>query len=427
MLLNDTLQFGESAARAGEALLRLGIECTVSPEAIESSSPERGLMARRRFQTGCVFLRGKNPVWVGRYREDVISPDGHPIRVLKSIVLGTKKELPTKRLAERRMEMDLARINSPSYRPGRVATLEEFAERWRREVLSKRKPSTIHAAESHLKIQILPILGKMKLSDIGVENQQNFVTRLSGTVSRKTLLNVLGTLSSMLTTAKNWKYICEGVTFGKLALPERGIQTEALSFTEEEARAVIAEAKGQYRVMFAIAAMTGLRAGEILALQLTDFDFDNRLLTVRRSVWRGKLQTPKTINSQAVLPLPDALAEIVKEHVKGLSTPWLFLNRRGHFFISENVVRQALTPILDNLKIPRRGFHAFRHLHASLLLSTGAAPQVAQKQLRHSDARITLGIYGHVIGDSQREAVEKVASILFPTVPNLKPATEVIQ
>jgi len=374
-----------------------------------------------------VFLRGKNPVWVGRYREDVIGPDGHPARVLKSVVLGTKKELPTKRLAERRMEMELSRINAPSYRPGRVATLEEFAERWRREVLSKRKPSTIHAAESHLKNHILRNLGKMKLSEIGVENQQGFVTRLCGTVSRKTLLNVLGTLSSMLTTAQNWGYICEGVTFGKLALPERGIQTEAPSFTEDQARAIIAEAKGQYRVMFAIAAMTGLRAGEILALQVGDFDFEKRLLTVRRSVWRGKLQTPKTINSKAVLPLPDMLAGIVRDHVKGLSTHWLFLNSRGHFFIAENVVRQTLVPILDKLTIPRCGFHAFRHLHASLLLSTGAAPQVAQKQLRHSDARITLGIYGHVIGDSQREAVEKVASILFPTVPNLDLATEVIQ
>lgn len=294
-------------------------------------------------------------------------------------------------------------------------------------MLSKRKPSTIHSAESHLKKQILPILGKMKLSEIGVENQQSFVTRLSGTVSRRTLHNVLGTLSSMLTTAHNWGYICERVSFGKLAFPKRDIQAEAPSFTEGEARFIIAEAKGQYRVMFAIAAITGLLVGEILALQVSDFDFDKRLLTVRRLVWRGKLQTPKTINSQAVLPLPDALAEIVKEPVKHLSTPWLFLNRRKHFFIAENVVRQALAPILDKLKIPRRGFHAFRHMHASLLLATGAAPQVAQKQLRHSDARITLGIYGHVIADSQREPVEKVASILFPIVPNLEPATKVIQ
>jgi integrase len=402
-------------------------ECSVSAKAIESSGSEGSSMARRRYQNGCVFLRGKKPVWVGRYREDQIGPDGHPLRVLKSIVLGTKRELPTKRLAERRMESELSRVNSPAYRPGRVATLNEFAERWRREVLSKRKPSTIHAAESHLKNQILPILGKMKLSEIGVENQQSFVTRLSGTVARKTLLNVLGTVSSMLTTAQNWGYICEGLKFGKLALPERSVQEEARTFTQEQARSIITEAKGQYRVMFAIAAMTGLRAGEILALQTGDFDLERNLLTVRRSVWRGKVQPPKTINSLAVLPVPETLAVIVREHISPLKTGWLFLNSRGHLFIAENVVHQALTPILDKLKIPRCGFHAFRHLHTSLLLSSGAAPQVAQKQLRHSDARITLGIYGHIVGDSHREAVNKVASILFPIVPNLKQATEVIQ
>lgn len=180
--------------------------------------------------------------------------------------------------------------------------------------------------------------------------------------------------------------------------------------------------------MFAIAAMTGLRVGEILALQIGDFDFENRLLAVRHSVWRGEIQTPKTVGSQAVLPLPDSLAEIVKQHVATLKGPWLFLNRRGNLFIAENVVRQALAPILDKLKIPRCGFHAFRHLHASLLLSSGAAPQVAQKQLRHADPRMTLGVYAHVIGDSHREAVDKVAArIMFPNVPNLRPAPQAIQ
>jgi hypothetical protein len=67
----------------------------------------------------------------------------------------------------------------------------------------------------------------MKLSEIGVENQQSFVTRLSGTVARKTLLSVLGTVSSMLTTAQNWGYICEGLKFGMLVLPERSVHEEA--------------------------------------------------------------------------------------------------------------------------------------------------------------------------------------------------------
>jgi integrase len=71
--------------------------------------------------------------------------------------------------------------------------------------------------------------------------------------------------------------------------------------------------------------------------------------------------------------------------------------------------------------------HAFRHAHASLLLDVGANPKVAQEQMRHSDARITLGVYGHVIGDAQRDAVNKVGEILRPNAPKPEKSGEWIQ
>jgi integrase len=89
-------------------------------------------------------------------------------------------------------------------------------------------------------------------------------------------------------------------------------------------------------------------------------------------------------------------------------------------------VRQGLTPILDALKIPRCGFHAFRHAHTSLLLDTGAAPPVVQAQLRHADPRVTIGLYGHIVGEGQREAVESVSE-LFADVLNAEPKTLIIQ
>lgn len=364
--------------------------------------------------------------WVGRYRESFIGQDGREARIRRAIVLGSKKDIPTQRLAERRMEVFLAPINSLAYRPGRVATLEEFAARWRVEILSKRKPSTVHAAESHLRNQILPALGKVKLNELGVETQQSFVTRLSGTVSRKMLLNVLGTLSSMLKTAQNWGYTCEGLNFRKLVLPEKAITERPACFTLDNVAAIINTAAGQYRVMFAIAAMTGLRAGEILALQRADFDLERNLLTVRRSVWRGKVSTPKTQASQATMPVPEALARIVREHLASLPGDWLFLNSRGHFFIAENVVRQALVPILDKLKIPRCGFHAFRHFHSTTLLDV-ANPKQHQEQMRHADPRVTIGVYSHVNAQARRDVVEKVASVLASNGLNLEPITPIIQ
>lgn len=382
---------------------------TLRPAATESTS-KGGSLARRRYQRGTVVLQGSN--WFGRYRESLIGENGGEIRIRRSTLLGSKKDLPTKRLAERRLEVVLAPINSLSYRPGRVATVEEFAERWKREVLSKRKPSTIHAAMSHFRNQIIPILGKTRLNELGAENQQIFVTRLVGTISRKMLLNVVGTLSSMLKTAEMWGYTCEAVDFKKITLPEKSVTKEQPVFTADQARAVISKAKGQYRVMFAIAAMTGLRAGEILALQVGDFDFEKNMLTVRRSVWRGKVSTPKTAGSVAVLPIPVSLSREVRQHVSGIKGEWLFLNGRGKLFIAENVVRQALTPILDRLKLPRCGFHAFRHTHATLLLYSGATPQETQAQLRHSDPRMTIGVYSHVQAESRRQVVERLASVL---------------
>src|ERR1700722_2027397 len=162
-------------------------------EAIESSS-ERGSMARKRYQKGCVYQDGDK--WKGRYREDVISGQG-TTRVRREVILGSWREM-TKHMAERRMEVVLARINGFDYRPGRVATFGEFIERWKTEVVTKQQPSSARAVKSHLSCYIVPQLGKLRLEQFGVENQQTFLSRVfEKGVSRKTLLNVLATLSAI--------------------------------------------------------------------------------------------------------------------------------------------------------------------------------------------------------------------------------------
>jgi integrase len=85
----------------------------------------------------------------------------------------------------------------------------------------------------------------------------------------------------------------------------------------------------------------------------------------------------------------------------------LFVNQRGRPFSANKLRAKQLHPLLDALGIPRGGFHSMRHGAASSLLAEGVTPAVVQRQLRHSDARITLGIYGHVVGNQQRDAVEK--------------------
>ena len=422
---------GELMAFASQpVLLGSDVASTLRARVAESTSQENGSMARRRHQNGRVIVRGKNPpVFVGRWREDVIQGE-ETVRVERSMVLGTVAELKTKRIAQRLLDPILARINSFDYRPSKFSTIEKFADTWESQVLIHQKPSSVKAAKSHLRTYIRKHVGKVLLHEFTPQLQQNFVTLLSQKVSRKTVLNILGTLSSMMRTAKSWGYCTHNVSTGELTLPTDEVRKQTRFFTGEEARKIITIASEPYRTMFAIAAMTGLRVGEVVGLQRTGLDFETRVLHVRRSAWYGRVQTVKSKASQAPVAMAEALATLLQ----GYLATWqpnpegfLFLNRNGRPFAANKVVEYGLWPVLDKLKIERAGMHAFRHCHASLLMDVGANPTVTKTQMRHSDARVTLGIYSHVIGDSQRDAVDKVGEILRPTAPKFRTDGEYLQ
>jgi integrase len=323
-------------------------------------------------------------------------------------------------LAERVLDRLLFRINDPGYRPSRVATVAEFAQRWKEQVLSQRKPSTRKAAESHLVAYILPRLGKLRLDDLGVENQQRFVGHLSERVSRKTVLNVIGTLSSMLNTAKNWGYICEGVSVRRLVLPEREVKQQARTFTPEQAKAIIELAQNPWRTMFAIAAYAGFRAGEILGLSVEDVDLKRGVLNIRKTAWYGQIQTAKSAESESTIPIAENLADTLRKVIGDRREGLLFTNKTGRPYTAEKVVQKRLWPLCDALKIPRAGFHAFRHMHATVLLETGASPKITQRQLRHADSRVTLDHYAHLIDSSHRDAVERAAAFLDRFGPKIE-------
>src|SRR5882762_7479016 len=106
--------------------------------------------------------------------------------------------------------------------------------------------------------------------------------------------------------------------------------------------------------------------------------------------------------------MPSQLERRLRKHLQTHDgkADLLFVNRNGRPFSANKLREKALHPLLVKLGIPRGGFHSMRHGATSALLADGATPAVVQKQLRHSDPRITLEIYEHVIGSQQRDAVE---------------------
>ena len=378
-------------------------------------------MARRRYQNGSLKLVGAaRKKWVLIWRDDVVDDAGAVVRVQRSTTLGLLEEIPTKKLARLAADDVLARVNATDYRPTKPAQFAEFAQRWKTTMVPLLKPSTQKHTKGNLDRYLLPAFGPLGLDEIGQEDVQAFVSSLAGRVKRHTVRNALATLSSICKTARAWGYTVGSWRREDLAIPVDRVPKRERFFTPSEARAVLLRAAQPWRAFFGVAAMCGLRGGEICALQVQDLDFDRGAIHVRQSVWYGHIQPPKSTRSVRTVPMPNVLRGILEEHLRGSwkanAENLVFQTRHGTVLNPERVVARHLYPILDELGIERKGLHAFRHGLASMFLSAGASATVTQAQLGHTDPRITLGIYAHVVGDEQRQAAERVAGILLADV-----------
>lgn len=367
-------------------------------------------MPRRRFQRGS--LVEKSGRWYGVYRVDVLQADGTFEREQCWQLLGLVSD-QSKRAAWREFQPYLDRVNDAALKmPARAGlTLAQFVEEWRRDVAVNLKGSTTRAAESHLRAHIIPKLGSLHLTAITTKSVQGFVAYLaSGGRSRKTVENVLLTVSSLLKTARAWGYACGDFRFADLTLPREGVKAEARSFTDDEVQRIIAVAQEPLSTIVAITAVLGLRIGETLALRRCDVDFAKHVIRIRQSVDAATRTVGgvKSKSSSADLPMSRELETRLRVHLlkHDAEGELLFVNGRGRAFSANKLREKQLHPLLVRLGIPRGGFHSMRHGAASSFLADGATPAVVQRQLRHSDARITLGIYGHVVGDEQRSAVQ---------------------
>lgn len=368
---------------------------------------------RRRFQKGTIVNR--KGVLTGMWREYVTLPDGKQEPKQKAKAFPGLSE----RAAWLALQPILDAVNKANTSPMLVQkaepTLRDAVAEWRKLAAINLKPRGRRTAESHLSAHILPKLGATKLSELDQKAVQTFVSEITPGHSGKTVVNVASTLSSILRHVRRWGGKVPAVSFADLSMPEV-VKAASGMLTAAEIKALIAKAREPLKMILLLLSTTGLRINEALGLSLADLDFEQGVIHVRHSAYNGTLGTPKSQASKADVPMPDILAAELQAYIAGPDyrknpKELLFANSRMKPYSDDKLRLVHLTPLLESLKINRPGvkFHAIRHAVASELMDAGTPITVVRDQLRHSDVRVTLGIYGHVIGNAQKKAANKLA------------------
>ncbi len=138
---------------------------------------------------------------------------------------------------------------------------------------------------------------------------------------------------------------------------------------------IVGAVQGAYRALFVLAALTGARMGEILALKWENIDFESRALRIKHGLWRKQLLSPKTPKSAHPIPFGGALGQALSEHLKNTQykgpTDFVFCKKDGTPLNPDVLRKDILYPVLDRLGILREkgtsGFHKFRHSAASII------------------------------------------------------------
>jgi hypothetical protein len=235
----------------------------------------RTSISRRRFQKGSVFQNKTRTMWLGAYSEYVLDAHGVEKRIRRQVVLCPAKsgERPIgKREAQRLLHPHLDRVNSSIASPAserKSATFEAFAEVWERDYLSLSKPSTRSGEKSTLK-RLKTAFGRKDMRAIDAGDIQRYIaSAMNEGLDPKTIRNHWGTVS-LIWNAALAQRIVDSV-LPKPKLPRRS-KKKAKFLTLSEVARIIAASPGEHRAFYWLAAETGLRAGELGGLKLTDFE-----------------------------------------------------------------------------------------------------------------------------------------------------------
>jgi len=278
-------------------------------------------------------------------------------------------------------------------------TFEKFTKEWFEVyVKNNNKYSEVISKESILRVHLLPYFGKMKLLKIQSQKTEEYKRqKIQSGLNNKTINNHLAVLNKCLDTAREWKLIDDRPRIRLLKLKPQ--HHDYLSETECEI--LLNGATGEIKEMILLALKTGLRFGEIIALDWQDVDLERKMLSVSKSISKGLMGSTKSNRSRHI-PLSQELYEMLVRRTQ--KTGSIFTNQDGTPK-KQIPCCKALYRACRRSKLRGIGWHTLRHTFASHLAQKGISLKAIQELLGHSNIQTTMR-YAHLSPSELRSAID---------------------
>lgn len=267
--------------------------------------------------------------------------------------------------------------------------------------------------------RIIPRLGEYDLSELTLPVLQQFVTELLHPACGKALaastVNVtVSVLQNSLKTAHLLRVV-PTYEANKIRRPKT-TEKKVQCFSLLEQKQMEAHVKRGNKLKFygvIICLYTGLRLGELLALQWRNVDMTACTLTVEKTCYylHGKRveDAPKTAHSLRTIPFPKQLLPLFQKMYKARQTDYVIESKGSP--VSPRSYQRSFELLQNKLHIPRKGFHSLRHTFATRALECGMDVKTLAELLGHSNPTVTLKRYAHSMLEYKVQMMNKLGKL----------------
>lgn len=276
---------------------------------------------------------------------------------------------------------------------------------------------------------IIPSIGNYELTDLTPNILQEYITnelrcgnlKTGEGLSVNSVNCIITVIQSSLKTAV---YIGKtSIYVGDKIKRPKAQEKQVICFTQLEQRKIEdAIMNGEnirlYGVILCL--YTGLRIGELLALEWSDISFQKGSISVTKTCYELKddsghyvriVGTPKTKSAERIIPLPKQIIPILKT-LRSQSKSQYVIESKTHEAVSVRTYQRSFEHLLKNLSIPHKGFHSLRHTFATRAIECGVDVKTLSEILGHKDPTITLKRYVHSLFEHKKKMMNMIGKLL---------------